>query len=111
VGAAVLDIEADRGGLIMQTVAVEEADGLPADLTGFTGEMQVRASYDATDVLVEGVVTIDADDGLVTFEISGADTADATWLRGLYDVRIVDGSGEPEYVARGSILLRPTVTR
>lgn len=112
-GAVIYDIVADQGGTVELPILVTE-DGESVDLTGYTGQMQVRSSYaDDATLLVAGTVTIDAGAGLVTGTILGADTEDATWRSGVYDLRIINGSDpdDIEYVARGSIRLRPTVTR
>ena len=110
-GAAVYNIEADQGGTIELPVAVTERDGTASDLTGYTGEMQVWSSYvDDADLLATATVVITAATGLVVGTIDGDDTLAATWRSGVYDVVITDGA-LPEYIARGTMRLRPTVTR
>jgi hypothetical protein len=108
VGATVSNIEADQNADIVLTVAVQDDDGTAADLTGFTGAMQVKASYVDIDLLAEATVAVDPDNGLVTATVAAADTLD--WTAGYYDLQITDGT-HPEYIARGTIRLRPTVTR
>jgi len=110
-GAPVYNIEADRGGLITVTVDLIEADGTARDLTGYTGEMQVRASADDVDVLATGTVTVTPATGRVVGEISSTATDDAVWVSAFYDVRITSDSIDYEYVVHGKIKLRPTVTR
>ena len=107
----VYNLEADQGGTVELPVAVTESDGTASDLTGYTGEMQVWSSYasDAT-LLATAAVDIDEDAGVVTGTIDGADTLTATWRSGVYDLVITNGT-TPEYLARGVIRLRPTVTR
>jgi len=111
VGAVVYNIEADQGGTVRLPVAVTEADGSAADLSGFTGEMQVWSSYEAgATLLATAVVEINSSTGVVTGTIDGDNTLAATWRSGVYDLVITDGA-EPEYIARGNFKLRPTVTR
>lgn len=104
------DLDGDRGGTIRVSVAVTESDGTVADLTGYTGEMQARSTADSEDVLAEGTVTVEEDTGLVTGEFAPEETADADWHMAVYDLRITDGSAV-EYLVRGRLRLRPTVTR
>lgn len=107
-GASVFNVDADQNGTITIPVLVTESDGTVSDLTGYTGLMQVRTSP-ATDVLLaSGVVTIDTSSGLVTAVVAANDTL--TWISGVYDIYIVNGAVR-EYIARGRINLRPTVTR
>lgn len=108
--ATIQNVEADRGGQIVVSVIVANADGTLADLTGYTGAMQVRASPDDDEVLATGTVVIDDDLSKVTGSVASAATVDAAWFSAYYDVRITSG-GEHEYVLAGRIKLRNTVTR
>lgn len=109
-GAPVYNLEADAGGTITVSVDVTEADGSASNLTGWTGEMQVRATPDSEDVLAEGTVAITALTGRVVGTIAASETEDAEWRAAFYDIRITDGT-IVEYVAKGKIQLRETVTR
>jgi hypothetical protein len=91
-------------------VEVDDDDGEPRDLTGFTGGMQIRASRDdpTSTLLAEGDVEVDADLGLVVVTIG--DTSAMTWIAGYYDVVITDGDGPPERIVEGRAVLRQGVT-
>lgn len=104
------NIEGDRGGTITVTVDVTEADGTPSNLTGYTGEMQVRATPSSSVVLATGTVAITALTGRVVGTVAAADTEDAEWHVAHYDMRIMSGA-IVEYVAYGTIRLRDSVTR
>ena len=108
--AQVNNIQATRGETITVTVDVTEADGTASNLTGYTGEMQVRATADSDVVLVEGTVAITPLTGRVVGTILAADTEDAEWRVGVYDLRIMSGA-IVEYVVCGTITLRDSVTR
>ncbi len=105
----VVNVEGNRGGTVVVTVAVTESDGTVSDLTGYTGQMQARATPDDTVVLMSGTVVIDTAAGLVQGTFSATDTAAALWNAAVFDMRIVGAT--TEYVAQGVVRLRPTVTR
>lgn len=105
----VINVEGNRGGTVVITVGVTEDDGTVSDLSGYTGQMQARVTPDDTVVLLAGTVSIDTAAGLVQGVFAAADTAAADWNAAVYDMRIVGAT--TEYVARGTIKLRPTVTR
>jgi hypothetical protein len=105
----VLNLDKARGETIQATVAVTEDDGSVSDLTGYVGEMQVRASSEDVDVLATGTVVIDTVTGLVEGTVDGADTESAEWSAAVYDMRIIGAT--TEYVVKGTIRLRQAVTR
>lgn len=90
--------------------------GTPIDLTGFTAELQVRATYPETTAaltLTDGAgITLGGAAGTIQIHITAAQTlalAAKTWV---YDLRLVDGVGGEAYrVLEGSFLVTPAVTR
>lgn len=91
-------------------IELDDDNGDPRNLTGYTGAMQIRASRDdpTSTLLATATVTIDADDGIVTVTIG--DTSAMTWIAGYYDVVIEDGDGPPERILEGKATLRQGVT-
>ena len=104
----VFDIEGMEGATVTVRVQVQDSDATVADLTSYTGTMQVRADPLADDVLATGTVAFPGS-GIVIAQIAAADTVD--WSAGFYDVRIEAPTGEVEFVARGKITLAPAVTQ
>lgn len=87
----------------------------PYDLTDHTARMQVRRTMESSTPLItltteNGRITIDGDDGKITLSISAADTADLT-SSGVYDLEIIDNSGNVSRVVQGSFTLSQEVTR
>ena len=105
-GAVVYNIEGDQGGTIQVAVDVQDADGSDANLTGFTGTMEVLDDY-TDDALLLATGTVSISGNTVTGTVAGGDTLN--WLAGVYDIRLVNGT-VVEYIVRGSIKLRPTAT-
>lgn len=84
----------------------------PMDLTGKTVRMQVRRAFGETLLigLTEGDgITIDDDDGAMTFEISAQDTAELDFNEALYDVELVSGT-EVDRILRGHIFVSKEIT-
>lgn len=95
---------------LLLTIELDDENGEPRNLTGYTGAMRIRASRDdpTSDLLATGTVTIDTDDGVVTVII--ASTAAMTWVAGYYDVVITGTDSRPERIREGRAVLRQGVT-
>lgn len=94
-------------------IPIVDADGDPADLTGYTAACQVRKLRDHTSELLGEMVAYCAGGDIVitqTAEISRG----WTWKSGYFDVILIDPSGRPvEVIADegpGQITLRPVIT-
>lgn len=94
----------------------DEAETIPLPNTGFTGKLQIRASAESDEVLLEltsgAEITIGGADGTSTIRIG----ADKTYLlvdNAAYDYRETDG-GDPtnvRYPISGAVILKRRVTR
>ena len=87
--------------------------GLPLDLTGYSGRMQVR------ETLVAEVVALDLSGVDFTFDATGkcrvkASAARTTALAivgGVYDLEIESPAGDVERLFEGKVKIKPNVTR
>lgn len=74
------DLCMDENAGFALTVALTNEDGTVYDLTGFTGESQIRKSYSQEDLdadpLVEFLVTVDGPNGLVTISATATQMTD-----------------------------------
>jgi len=114
VTAIELDIEVEQGATFELAIGcLNTEDGqsfTPADLTGYTGTMQIRASQAATaQLLATATVTIDTASSVVTATISDTLTAAMTWRSGVYDLKITNGTRSIR-VARGKARFTLQVT-
>ena len=87
----------------------------PYDLSNHTARMQVRRTIDSSTRMVElttqnGGLTIDDGVGSITIEMSNDVTASLT-SSGVYDLEIIDDSGNVSRVVQGTFTLSPEVTR
>lgn len=89
----------------------------PADLTGVTPRMQVRASADDTEVLMEftvangRIVIVDAMQGQIELIIERAHTAAIGWTTGVYDLLLIDADDEGKRILEGTVNVSQGVTR
>jgi hypothetical protein len=97
--AARLDLTAKQGRTFRLSLVVSDEDGNPIDLTGCSAAMQVRASYGATDTLLDwasgteitlggtaGTVEIEAEIGDITVPDTGGVPP---ILQAVYDLKLV----------------------
>ena len=87
----------------------------PYNLAGHTARMQVRRTIDSSTAMItltteNGGVTLDADDGKITLSMTDEQTAALT-SSGVYDLEIIDGSGNVSRVIQGTFTLSLEVTR
>lgn len=89
----------------------------PAPLTGITPRMQIRASADATEILMDFTVAngrieiVDAAQGQIMLRISRADTAAIGWATGVYDLLLIDSENEGKRILEGTVTASQGVTR
>lgn len=87
----------------------------PYSLVGHTARMQVRRTIESSTALItltteNGRITLDGDDGIITLNISAADTAALT-SSGVYDLEIINSGGSVSRVVQGTFTLSQEVTR
>jgi hypothetical protein len=115
------NILCEQGVTFTRVIAIEqptEADPEvyePYPLADHTARMQVRRTIESTTVLISlttenGRISIDEANGAITLVISAADTA-ALSSSGVYDLEIIDDSGNVSRVIQGTFTLSPEVTR
>jgi hypothetical protein len=87
----------------------------PFDLESFTARMQVRRTVDSTSTLIElttenGRIFLNEEPGRIRLLLTAAATAGIT-NSGVYDLEIIDGSGQVSRVIQGLFTLSQEVTR
>ena len=94
------------------------ADMLPINLAGYTARMQIRPDPASATVLVEltpanGRITITPASGTLALHISATDTAALTFtdVPAVYDLELIEPSGDVIRRLRGTVTLSPEVTK
>lgn len=114
--AGKLDLLIEQGATFKQSLIVNDGSGAPLNLTGFTARMQIRASVEAADSLIElttenSRITLTPAQGRVDLLISATDTAGLTFESAVYDLEIVNAGGEVTRLVQGKVKLSREVTR
>lgn len=109
-----VDIRIDQGATWSTVVQVNNADGSPRNLTGYTAAMHIRTAYGVPTALVELLspsdgITINALVGQITVTIPAVETAALTTQPGVYDLKITSGA-VVERLIEGSVGVFPQVT-
>ncbi len=89
--------------------------GRPVDLTGYTANMQVRASAASAVILLDlsssaGDITITPGEGIIEIIISDEDTALITWATGVYDLILTNPAGQKTRIIEGKVTVSSGVT-
>jgi hypothetical protein len=113
--AEIYNINVDAGTTYKVQVAWKNQDQTAINLTGFTGRMQIRKSYNSPTVLLDlntsngGIVITDAAGGLFEIRLTPNQTTSLT--DGVFDVEMVSASGEITRIIQGMVKVSPEVTR
>lgn len=110
--AAKANIVIDQGADFSTSITVTDAYGSIVDLSGYTGEGQIRKHYTSTTA-VDFTVTFSTPrtDGIVTLSLSNLQTANMEAGRYVYDVELTTAGGVVTRLAEGIATVTPQVTR
>ena len=120
--AGTYNITCEQGSTFSRIITVEYPDPndsstmLPYDFTGYTAQMQIRRTIESTTVMIElttangGVAYTDAANGELTITMTAEQTAGLT-SSGVYDLEIINSTGEVSKLIKGAFTLLLEVTR
>jgi hypothetical protein len=104
----------EQGTTFTTELTLNDSNGTPYDLRGFTVSSKAKTSYYTNTIALNFNSTItDAANGKITISANSAVTANVSSRQKLvYDVRIVDGvSNNVTRVLEGQIFVSPAVTK
>jgi len=89
---------------------------LPSNLTGWIARMQIRERINDTTPIVDltsgaGDIVINVTDARITVTVATAVTETLDFAQAVYDLELVDPSGEAVNIAMGKVSLVKNVTR
>ena len=87
-----------------------DADGVPIDLTGYTGTSQIRKHYSSSNS-VSFTVQFNDTSGEVILSLTPDQTNNMTPGRYVYDVEVVDSANIISRIVEGMVTITPSVTR
>jgi hypothetical protein len=92
-------------------VTVNNADGTPANITGYTAQAQIRADVADNEPTILITITATVTSPNVNLFIPHASTAGVAGGTYVWDLQIKDGSGLITTVVAGKAVITPEVTR
>lgn len=103
-------------GATFTRVITWKQDGALVNLTGYTARMQLRATTEAAQALIElttanNRITLGGSAGTITLTISATDTAALTAGRAVYDLELVSAGGIVTNLLGGVVNILRNVTR
>lgn len=99
----------DQGATFSTTITVTDDEGIPMNLSGYTGAAQIRKHYTSSNS-VNFSVSISGSDGEVTLGLTANATSLITPGRYVYDCEITNG-GVVSRILEGIVTVTPEVTR
>lgn len=115
-GLRVEQIDVAAGGKLELTWNLTR-NGAIMPLTGWSAKMQIRQNKRTATVLADfstnsgGYMTISELAGVVMLDVPGSVTGAFDFNSAVYDMYVVDPSGEPFRVVEGTVIVSATVTR
>ncbi|MPM97973.1 hypothetical protein SDC9_145154 [bioreactor metagenome] len=115
-----LDIYIEQGTTWQLDLTIQQSDGTPMDLTGYTGRCQIRSSAITQSESATPTVTVtDPVNGKLTLSLSAEETSAikvnggsyASISQQVYDVELIDGMGRVMRILNGYARISPEVTR
>jgi hypothetical protein len=114
--AAIYNLTIEQGADFSKSFVLKNPDGSVKDLTNHTARMQVRQYVFEETVLLEattenGGITLNVVTGTLTVKFSSALTSTLTMKAGVYDIELINSTGEVNRLLKGFVNFDPEVTR
>lgn len=96
----------DGDGVLFPVI---DGNNTPVDMTGWTGQAQVRETYESE--LVDSLVVSCSDTGVLVTWAGGQTSAWPPFTWGVWDLEVTSPLGETTRLVEGKVYLSPEVTR
>ena len=107
----IVNLVIDQGASYSTVIELEDDNGNPLILTGYTGNSEIRHHYSSTNASASFTVNVIANTGQVTLGLTANATANLYGpARYVYDVFLTDPDGIVTRVVEGQITVTPSVT-
>ena len=101
----------DQGATYATKLVLNDANGAPVDLTGYSASSQIRKHYTSSNSVSFTVTMPTPEAGGVVLSMSANTTANLVAGRYVYDVELTDTAGRISRIIEGIITVSPNVTR
>jgi len=106
-----VEIQIEAGATFSTEVTVNDANGDPKNLTGYSVRSQLRKSYYSTTATDFEISITEPLEGIIEMGISAANTSNIRAGRYVYDVEIEDSQNVVTRIFEGIATVLPGVTR
>ena len=100
----------DQGTTFSTIINLTDDNGDPIDLTGYTGDSEMRKHYTSSNSTSFGV-SLGGVDGTVVLTLSANQTSNLIPGRYVYDVEVTSGANVVSRIVEGIVTVTPEVTR
>ena len=100
----------DQGTTFSTTINLTDEDELPVNLTGYTGDAEIRKHYTSSNSQSFSV-SLGGTAGIIVLSLTALQTANLAAGRYVYDVEITSSSNTVSRIVEGIVTVTPEVTR
>lgn len=115
VAPGLLNLTFSQGATWKLSMAYNNSDGVPIDLSNYTARMQARTTYTAATAaltLTNGSgITLGGTAGSIDLLVPASTTATIGAAQYVYDMELVSASNEVTRLIEGTLIVTPEVTR
>lgn len=104
-------LDIDQGSDFVSEIILENDDGTPMILSGFTAYSQFRKSYNSLSSYSFETAIPQPTQGKITLRLSGINSSLIKPGRYLYDVEIISQNGVKTRVVEGIVTINPEITK
>jgi hypothetical protein len=104
-------LEVYQGDDYAADVTVLDGAGLPADLTGYTAQSQIRVSLTDASATPAAQFTVSITGNIVSLVLPSTITRDLTKTEYVWDLQVIDSTGWITTLLYGHVLMVKDVTR
>jgi len=109
--AQIQNLVIDQGATYQTVIQLNDANGNPIPLTGYTGNSEIRHHYSSMNAAASFTVDVVANVGQIILSLTANATANLYGpARYVYDVFVTDPSGNVSRVVEGQVTVTPSVT-
>jgi len=105
------DLNIDAGSSFSSIITVDDVNGLPFNLTGYSARGQIRKSYASLTAINFATVINNPTSGKIAISLTAATTRTLKAGRYVFDVEIYNISDDVIRIAEGQVNVDPSVTR
>jgi hypothetical protein len=109
--ATYVELQIDQGAAFTTTITVSDVAGNTSNLVGYTANAQMRRVWSSVTSTPFKTTFTDAANGQLTMSMTSANTTILNTGRHVYDLKLIDPTGESRRVFEGIVVVNPSVSR